>query len=276
MEDGTGGRRRRATRDRERRGGRREAWIAAGIVLAGLAMAVPIGGLLVSVVRSTDGIDLSTPSRASRATVDPDGTASPGTPGQTPDATPGAPSPGDTPEVPGERPDPDMPDLDVEALSGIDAVYGLLLVDIDRAELLMMDAQAGLLIGSQAGPEQVAAEAGEGQRALQEHRAAVAAPIADDDARAVRDAYLGHLDAWVRYLVAIERDPALYRSDTAEERSMLGSINSTATTFARLLDERLPADVDPAVRDFAEAILDANFPSVRPGGDATPPASTVA
>ena len=175
--------------------------------------------------------------------------------------------PSDDPDAPSHR-DVEVPTLDLDALSGTDAEFGRLLTDVDRSERTMLAAQEGMAaafegIGPQDDPQDaldgVAEAAGDGQRELQELRSDLASPLDDDAAGELRDLYLSHLDAWVRYLVAIEDDPELVLRPEAESALTL-AIDTTGYAFADQLRDGLPADLDDDVVEMAQAIADRGFP----------------
>jgi hypothetical protein len=161
---------------------------------------------------------------------------------------------------------------DPERLDGTDAVVAGLMIDIDRSEQVMMDTQQGfaeVLADPSTGDDveaafdELSATAGEGQRELQELRRELTAPGEGSEVRAVRDRYLAHLDAWVRYLVAIEEDPTLLVGG-ADDEAFIVAIDTTGDAFAREVREGLPEGLDEEVRDFALAIVDRGFPDRQP------------
>jgi hypothetical protein len=204
--------------------------------------------------RYAGGIELTEGPRAERSPTD-DGEASP-------------------------QPPEELAPLDLDDLEGVDAELGAILVDIDRSELQMIETQdlfAQLLADAATTPGDADPEglleglsdiAGDGQRELQEIRSDLAGADASTSAvRDVRDTYLTHLDAWVRYFVAIEDDARLLVS--GEDQAFTLAINSSADAFARQVREELPDGVDPRVRDYAEAILDRGFPGRDPSSGDT-------
>jgi hypothetical protein len=181
------------------------------------------------------------------------------------------------PDAPQDRDDVEVPALDLDELDGTDAEFGQLFTAIDRSERAMLEAQLGIGAAFEGGDPQddptavldAAAEAaGDGQRELQELRSELAAPVDDEVAREVRDTYLAHLDAWVRYLVAIEGQPDLLLDAEGEEVFLL-SIDTTGDAFARVVRSDLPGDLDDDVREVADAIVERGFPERSPDpGDA--------
>lgn len=190
--------------------------------------------------------------------------------GEGPDPAPdGGPDGG---PVPREDVEVTVPDLD--GLSGVDAELGQVLVDIDRSERTMMATQAGFVevLGGIAGPgteedleaalAEVSEVAGEGQRELQTIRrdltdASASASVVRD----LRERYLSHLDAWVRYLIAIEDDPRVLVGGADEGYTL--SIDTTGDAFANVIREDLPDELDEDVRAFADAIVARGFPEGR-------------
>lgn len=212
---------------------------------AGVVLAVPTLLFSVQAVDVVRGVDLGGGSTSSQ---DADGG-----PGATPDR------------------DVEVPTLDLDALEGRDAVFGTLLDAVDRSERAMIDAQEAIASAFlDAGPDGDAAlegageAAGDGQRTLQELRTDVAQPVEDDDARELRDRYLTHLDAWVRYLVAVEADPQVL-VDAAAQAPLIERIDTSGEAFAERLRD-LPDDVGDEVRAVADAIAQRGFPEGR--GDA--------
>jgi hypothetical protein len=158
----------------------------------------------------------------------------------------------------------DPPDLG--RLEGPDAVFAELLIDIDASEQAMLAFQLELqdvLREHGADPDAlidaVAAAGGEGADRLEAAREPLADPRADVRAEAVRETYLEHLDSWVRYMRAVESEPALLGPGQDDTDRFTLSINTTAAAFARSLEEQLPDDVDPDVERMAEQLLDRGF-----------------
>jgi hypothetical protein len=227
---------------------RRRAWLV-GLAIAGaaLVMLIPVGFGIAALTRAASEISLTEDDGV--AADDPDeGEAGP---------------PSDVEVVP-----PDLDDLD-----GVDEAIARMLVDIDRSEQVMMDTQQAIaeVLASpdtggdlDAAVEEVSAAAGEGQRELQEIREELTAPVeGSEEGRAVRDRYLAHLDAWVRYLVAVEDDPALLAGG-GEEEPYLVAIDTTGDAFAREVRDGLPEDLDDEVREYALAIVERGFPDREP------------
>lgn len=194
-------------------------------------------------------------------------------PGPGPEEERLAPTPSDP-----EEPIP-VPELD--ALDGTDAELGVILRDIDRSEQQMLTTQqrfGELLAAAALEPdgddggalvEGLSDAAGDGQEALQELRSELASSPASSSAiREVRDVYLDHLDAWVRYFVAIEADPLLLAGGGNDE-SFLLAINTSGDAFARAVRQGLPDDLDPEVQAYADAIVDRGFPERRLSDDDT-------
>jgi hypothetical protein len=173
-----------------------------------------------------------------------------------------APDPGVTPL--------EAPDLD--RLEGPDVIFASLLLDIDASELAMLgfqnevaetfqDHASGDLAELLRGLSDAGAAAA---RELESAREELEQPVGDVRAEAVREVYLEHLDSWLRYMQAIEEDPALFSPERDSSHYTL-SINTTADAFARSLEEQLPDDLDPEVELMADQLLDRGF---RPTGDA--------
>jgi hypothetical protein len=180
------------------------------------------------------------------------------------------PAPSDERVAPGV-PDPrePLPAPDLDDLDGVDAELAAILIDVDRSEQQMLATQdrfAELLTTAAVDPDDDGAlveglsdAAQEGQEELQEiRRDLAAAPAGTSSVREMRDVYLDHLDAWVRYFVAIEADPRLLAGGGDEEPYLL-AINTSGDAFARSVRE-LPDDLDPEVLAYAEAIVDRGFP----------------
>ncbi len=162
-----------------------------------------------------------------------------------------------------------VPDLD--DLDGTDEVLARVLTDIDRAEREMMGAQAAIaevLSGDLGGPtgetlDELSSIAGDGQRELQELRRDLTAPVEGNEVRAIRDRYLAHLDAWVRYLVAVEADPTVLAGGPGADAFLL-AIDTTGESFAREVREGMPEGIDERVRSFALQIVARGFPDREP------------
>jgi hypothetical protein len=162
-----------------------------------------------------------------------------------------------------------VPDLD--GLEGTDAELGAILVDVNRSEDQMLATQerfAEVFAGAAgSGPAddidallaEVSDAAGDGQRELQDiRRDLTSAPVSDAGVRDLRDTYLSHLDAWVRYFVAIEAEPTLLAG--GGDGAFTLAIDTTGDAFARAVREDLPEDLDERVRTFAEQIVARGFP----------------
>lgn len=236
------------TPDERRRRDRRHVVVAS---VAGLVLAVPTLLVGVQAVEVFRGVDFGSAA--------PDEDPAPGR--GTPDGGAGGPS---TVEV---------PTLDLDALEGRDATFGVLLDAVDRSERAMIDAQDAMarafarsgddLDAAFAGASQAA---GAGQRVLQELRSDVAQPVGgDEEAGELRDRYLTHLDAWVRFLVAVEREPDLLLDET-RQRPLNDGITSSGVAFADVLRD-LPDDVGDEVREVADAIAERGFPELGPEPD---------
>lgn len=180
-------------------------------------------------------------------------------------------------ETPTPREDVEVVAPDLDDLDGVDAAVAQVMVDIDRSEQVMMATQQGfadVLADPATGGDPDAAlavlsvTAGDGQHELQELRRELTAPVEGSEVRAVRDRYLAHLDAWVRYLVAIEEDPTLLVGG-ADDEAFLVAIDTTGDAFAREVRENLPDGLDDEVREFALAIVDRGFPDRQPDVDDT-------
>jgi len=156
---------------------------------------------------------------------------------------------------------------DLEGLAGVDEHFARLLLEVDAAERAMIGFQDEL-VAALGAPEpgqdlgellaRVRAVAGEGRDELLEVRDLLVEPSEDGRVEEVRAAYLLHLDAWAAYLEAVAEDPLVVLGQGGRTLHTL-AINTTADAFARLLTARLPADVDPDVRRFADGILDRGF-----------------
>lgn len=170
------------------------------------------------------------------------------------------------PPAPGTETEVVVPELD--GLEGVDADLGEVLVHINGAEEQMLATQERFfaVLEGAGGPEafeealdEVSAAAGEGQRELQSIRGDLTSTSVDSSrVRDVRERYLAHLDAWVRYFVAIEADPTVLTG--GGEEGYLVAIETTGDAFARAVREDLPDDIDESVRTFAEQIVERGFP----------------
>jgi hypothetical protein len=160
----------------------------------------------------------------------------------------------------------DAPDLG--RLEGPDAAFAELLIDIDASEQAMLAFQFelqdvfrehGLGADQDALFDALAAAGGEGADRLEAAREPLEDPRPDVRAETVREVYLEHLDSWVRYMRAVEAEPALLGTGQDDSDRYTLSINTTAAAFARSLEEQLPEDVDPDVERMAEQLLDRGF-----------------
>jgi WD40 repeat protein len=150
--------------------------------------------------------------------------------------------------------------LEVSRLSGVDAAFGRLLVDIDAAERTMLDFQrewtgaAGGFGTDGETSERVQEIASASRSQLLAVRDRLTTGFGSEAAERVRASYLAHLDAWVDAIQAIEeeRTPVEREGDDAP-------IDTSATAFSRVLEDALPEDVDAEVRRFAESILNRGF-----------------
>lgn len=89
-------------------------------------------------------------------------------------------------------------------------------------------------------------------------------------ARATREAYLAHLDAWVDHLEAVTEDPSLAGEEAP--RSAFDEINATAAEFAEQLRGAVPDDAPPDLQALAALILGRGFEQ---GSDSTTPGELV-
>jgi hypothetical protein len=225
-----------------------------GAAIAGgvLALAIPVGIGVAAMSSFADGLSLTTPSDEGRAGGD----------------------------RPAERGEVEVVVPDLDDLEGTDAELAGILVDIDRAEQQMLVTQeevaailAEAALGGAEAPagdlaERLADAAGEGQRELQEIRQDLtAASLGDAEVREIRDVYLAHLDAWVRYFVAAEEEPGLLAGGGGDEAFLL-AINTTADRFARTIRQDLPDGLDERVEEFAGQIVERGFPQGE-AGDST-------
>ncbi len=223
------------------------------VAIAVLVLALPVGLLVAAVLMTDDeGADAEPPATAPDAEDD--------------DAS----GPDDERT---ERDDPGPPPADEEleppdpsAFDGVDAVFARLLVDIDASERAMIAFQDGLQeafeeLGLEDASELVARVetlAGDGVARLADVRERLEDPLDDAGAEAVRVEYVDHLDAWMRYMEAVEDQPTLLDPDVDSSRYLL-AINTSAEAFARTLEDALPDDIDDEVAAFADGILDRGF-----------------
>jgi hypothetical protein len=178
------------------------------------------------------------------------------------DGEDGSEDPGGEGTQPPAEPEPIPPDLD--PLTGVDAEYGRLLIDVDASERVMIAFQDDLgaafrspPTGADALRERIREVAADRQRELLEVRARLELELDDAGADGVRDRYLAHLDSWAQYMAAIEEDPSILAAET--DGGFTVAINATADAFSRALEEELGRGLDGAVERFAEAILDRGF-----------------
>ena len=167
----------------------------------------------------------------------------------------------------GPAPEGTLEPPDLDALDGVDAAYGRLLIDIDASERAMIGFQDDLTDAFRSPGDdpdalfqQLSEAAGERRVQLLEVRDRLAEELPDPGAEDVRAIYLEHLDSWSEYMDAIEADPALLFEETDRSGHTV-AINATADAFARSLEEQLPEDADEHVRRFADGILDRGFRS---------------
>jgi hypothetical protein len=237
-------------RDRQRRRRRTLAILAALAVLA-----IPVGLAIASGLAERD----QSPAGADDpAPPDGDGADDPRD-DEAPDPEDGSRDPGDDGSA---APEPRLDPPDVAALSGLDAIYGQLLVDIDASERTMLDFQEGLadvLAAPGAADERLeraSATAGASRAELLAVRERLTDGLDDAGADRVRELYVEHLDSWAEYLEAVEEDALVLAED---DTAYTVVINATADAFARALETELPDDIDREVERFAEGILDRGF-----------------
>jgi hypothetical protein len=236
--------------------------IPVGLAIAGAGSWLTLGGAGDELAGDESGVDAGDDADGSDDR-DGDGDGSDGSDGE------GAPD-GPIGQRPGVTPSLDAPDP--AQLSGVDAVYADLLLEVDRSERVMIGFQDDLTdaFGSAgAGPDgdlagTVRTIAAERRDELLDVRDGLLAEVDDDGADVVRERYLAHLDSWSDYMEAVAEDPEVLAGEGADGGFTV-VINQTADAFARALDEQLPADADAEVQNFAEGILDRGF---RSSGDA--------
>ena len=164
---------------------------------------------------------------------------------------------------PGDR-DIEVAPLDPDPLTGLDLLWGELLIDIDASERAMIAFQDDLAdaFASPGLPEDALDAASEVAADRRDEllgvRARLASSVDDAGAEEVRSRYVIHLDSWASFMAAVEEDPLVVLEQS--ERGFTVDINATADAFARALEAELPPDVDAEVERFAEAILDRGFP----------------
>jgi hypothetical protein len=252
---------------------RRRIVLAVGVVVA--IIAIPVGLGLAGAGFFT--LDTNGDGLAADEAIDDerDGDADDDTTGDDGAADPddGPDGDGDGPDDPiGERPgvSPSLDAPDPAELSGSDAVYAGLLIDVDRSEGVMIGFQGDVAdaFGAAGADDDLIGTlrtiASERRDELLEVRSDLLDEVDDDGAELVRQRYLAHLDSWADYMDAVAADPEVLAGEgTAGGFTVV--INQTADAFARALDEQLPLDADAEVQDFAEGILDRGF---RSSGDA--------
>lgn len=219
---------------RERRRRRLVAWIVAGALVV---VAIPAGLAIASFLTEDEGSEV--------AAGDADGSE--------PDPEP--------------RPEGTLEPPDLDALDGVDAIFGGLLIDIDASERTMLAFQSDLTdtFGAPGDDpdalfQQLSEAAAERGEQLLEVRERLTEELPDAGAERVRGIYLEHLDSWSEYMDAIEQDPGLLLEET-DASGYTVSINATADAFTRALERELPDDADQQVRSFADGILDRGFRS---------------
>jgi len=171
------------------------------------------------------------------------------------------------------RPDRDVPDDETIAapdLSRLDlgeTRIAELFLDIDASERVMLGFQLDVreLFTGGVDPEapdelfsELSSVAARGADALEVLRERLEEPQEDPRADEVREAYLVHLESWIRYMVAVAEDPQILLGDTSRYTV---DINRTADLFVRATEELLEtADLDRELRRYAEAIIQRGFP----------------
>lgn len=182
--------------------------------------------------------------------------------GDSSDTDPGPDADADPDTDPGDR-DTEVAPLDPDPLTGLDLLWGELLIDIDASERAMIAFQDDLAdaFASPGLPEdalEAASEVAADRRdELLGVRARLASSVDDAGAEEVRSRYVIHLDSWESFMAAVEEDPLVVLEQS--ERGFTVDINATADAFARALEAELPPDVDAEVERFAEGILDRGF-----------------
>jgi hypothetical protein len=186
-----------------------------------------------------------------------------------------APTQESAPRAPQAETEVVVPDLD--GLEGVDAELGEILVHVNRSEEQMLATQERFAAVLQSAGEdrafdevldELSSVAGEGQRELQSIRSDLTSTSVDSSrVREVRERYLAHLDAWVRYFVAIEADPSVLTGGS--DQGYLTAIDTTGDAFARAVREDLPDGIDESVRTFAEQIVERGFPERQLSDDDT-------
>lgn len=225
----------------ERTARRRDRLIVAGALAGTLVIGVPLGLVAWNLANAFDD-------------AAPRGTSG------TDEAPPPSTSPGEAPE---------FPTVDLDELSGADETYGRLFTHVARSETVMVTTQleiAAAVSGADRDDPDVAGDlaaavaeaAGDGQRELQAIRREVATTVEDATARGIRDSYLAHLDAWVRFFVAIEERPELLATPEGDAPFAL-AIRTTGEDFADRVAGDLPRDLDADVTALVDAIIEEGF-----------------
>ena len=171
------------------------------------------------------------------------------------------------------RPDREVPSdetISPPDLSGLDVGetrIAELLLDIDASERVMLGFQLDVRELVSGGidledPDELFAglrAAGErGVVALEVLRERMGDPQEDARADEVREAYVVHLESWIRYMAAVAEDPQILLRDTSRYTV---DINRTADLFVRATEDLLEtADLDRELRRYAEAIIQRGFP----------------
>lgn len=170
-----------------------------------------------------------------------------------------------------QRPDAEVPEderisaPDMAQFAGADAELLRVLVDIEASERVMLAFQIEVVAIFEANGDvsdmlrAVSTAAGGAISDLGVLRDLLSEPVADEGTREVATTYVAHLDTWVDYLGALERDPQLLGGDLS--RYTL-PINVTGGRFARAVTARLEADVelDERIVDYANAVVERGFP----------------
>lgn len=172
---------------------------------------------------------------------------------------------------PGARPDREVPPEqqigapDLDRLDADERSIGELLLDIDAAERAMLhyQEQVGEALTGDLDiddPEELTGAVSEvartGLRDLGTLRSRLQREQQDAAVDAVRLAYLGHLEAWVSYLEAVEDDPQiLFRDLTRFDID----INRTGDDFVRAVDRLIETDLDADLGRYLEAIVARGF-----------------
>ena len=269
-------------REREARRRRRRGIVVGAVAAVLLFLVVPllVGGAF---LLSTGDEAAEAPADGS-ASDDPDGAPGDDQPGDDDAAADGTPGDGasedDTArddggaaagEDPGERPDREVPAEervtapDLAVLDADDTRIAELLLDIDASERVMLGYQLDTqeAFRGDVDPDDPAellsaieAAARAGLDDLEVLRGRLSTPQPGPAAEGVRDSYVLHLDSWVDYLSAIEDDPRIVLGDLTRYTV---HINRTGNDFVRAVDTLRETDVDDAVGDYAQQIVDRGF-----------------